>query len=472
MAIRIACTALALPLTAFIALLLMPSLDRSWGSSGFHFYVVSAASLLAAGVCGVLIFSARSIRETQILFLALCFFSIGLIFSVHGLTTPGHLYHHPTAAIGRSPWLTTLVAGIFAMLSVISLPLLMERTRLRLPHATFFTFGGLVVAYVAISLAFPDWLIGFPTTKEWFQNLLTAITLSLLIFAAWRYYQSYLFARLPGQLAVAVGLVLLAEAQLSLDFGRFWHISWWWYHALFPAALGSVLFGWVLELIRARDVRAIAEAIVMRDALSQMNRGRPAELVSLANQIENHDLETLRHVDRVAAIAHAIGREQGFGPARLRELVLAAQMHDVGKIGLPPYILTKPGRLTDEEFEQIKQHPAKGSEIVSRVKNLEGIAVAIRHHHERFDGSGYPDRLAGENIPLEARIISVADTFDALISERPYRPAMSIHDAKIELARVSGTQLDPRFVEILVGILENGGVSLPVQREQVGSFAS
>jgi HD-GYP domain-containing protein (c-di-GMP phosphodiesterase class II) len=194
----------------------------------------------------------------------------------------------------------------------------------------------------------------------------------------------------------------------------------------------------------------------MRDALAQMNRGRPMVLVDLANQIENHDLETFRHVDRVAAFAYAIGKDMGFSAPRLRDLVMAGQMHDVGKIGLPSYILTKPGKLNEDEWARIKEHPGKGEDIVHHIRDLSSLGAIVRHHHERWDGSGYPDALAGENIPLESRIISVADTFDALTSQRPYRPAMTIDEAKAELVRVSGTQLDPQLVEVMIKLMDDG----------------
>ena len=456
MAARLAFIALAAPPALFALLLAVPGLDAEWGTASFHFYVVTAASFLAAGACGVLVLSARSIRETRILFLALSFFALSMIFAVHGLTTPGFIFDKPYAAVERSPYISTLAAGFFATLSVISIPRFMEHTRLRLPDLTFAVCAGLVCVYVLASLAAPNWLEGFPTRREWFRDALSALTIGLLCFAGWRYFQSYRFTRLPGQLAVTAGLFFLAEAQVSLNFGELWYYSWWLYHGLFLAAFSSVLAGWTWELVRAGDARAIAEAIAMRDALSQFNRGRTADLVTLADQIENHDLETFRHVDRVAAFAYAIGRELNFGAARLRDLVLAAQMHDIGKIGLPPYILTKPGKLTDDEFAQVKLHPGKGYEIVTRVKSIEGLASLIRHHHERFDGAGYPDSLAGEAIPLEARIIAVADTFDALTSQRPYRPAMSIPDARAELLRVSGAQLDPACVETLLKLIDAG----------------
>ncbi len=453
---RIAAVALAIPLAMFVALLWIPGLDKSWGTSSFHFYVVSAATLLSAAACLILIVSARTIRETRIMFLALAYFALAVFFAVHGLGTPGFIFDEAYASLGRSPWLATLAAGFFAMLSVITIPALSHHTRLRTPEAIFAVSAGATCAYFIISMLSPNWLADFPTQKEWFQHLLTVVTISMLLFAAWRYFQSYLFARLPGQLAVAVGLVFLAEAQISLDFGVFWQYSWWLYHGLFLVSFATVLGGWTWEVVRAREGSAIADGLAMRDALTQLNRGRPNDLVALADQIENHDLETFKHTDRVAAFAYAIGRELGFNASRLRDLVLAAQMHDVGKIGLPYYILTKPGPLTEDEWAHIRQHPGKGFDILSRMNNMLPIAVVIRHHHERFDGTGYPDGAEGETIPLDARIISVADTFDALTSERPYRPAMTVEQAVIELRKVAGSQLDPKLVTVVTRLIENG----------------
>jgi hypothetical protein len=465
MAQRVAAIALAIPALLFGALLAFPSLDHSWGTFSFHFWVVSAASLLSAAACAILILSARSMRETRVQFLALTFFTLGMLFSIHGLGTPGFIFDEPYASLSRSPWMATLAAGIFAALSVVRLPRIEEGARVRVPQLVFGTTVALTGGYFLISLVSPDWLSGFPTQREWFQHTLTGLTVGLLGFAAWRYYQSYQFARLPGQLAVVVGLLFLAEAQVSLDFGVFWQYSWWMYHGLFLVAFCTVLLGWTWEVIRARDGRAIAEALAMRDALAQMNRGRPTELVSLANKIENHDLETFRHVDRVAAFAYAIGKDLGFGASRLRDLVMAGQMHDVGKIGLPSYILTKPGKLSEDEWAHIKQHPGKGEEIVQRIADLAPIAVVVRHHHERYDGTGYPDGLSGGDIPLESRIISVADTFDALTSKRPYRPALTIEAAKEELRKVSGTQLDPQIVTVLIKLMDNG--SLVMTRKEL-----
>jgi HD-GYP domain-containing protein (c-di-GMP phosphodiesterase class II) len=122
----------------------------------------------------------------------------------------------------------------------------------------------------------------------------------------------------------------------------------------------------------------------------------------------------------------------------------------VGKISIPGSILAKPGPLTDEEFTLLKQHTVRGHEIAEQVEALRGLAVIIRHHHERMDGGGYPDSLAGETIPLLSRIIAVADSYDAMTSRRPYREALGHEEALAELVRVRGEQLDPRCVDAFI----------------------
>ena len=136
-------------------------------------------------------------------------------------------------------------------------------------------------------------------------------------------------------------------------------------------------------------------------------------------------------------------------------LRIAATLHDVGKMAIPDRILCKPGRLTAEEFELIKGHSAAGAELVAGVEGLEPIVPWIRHSHESFDGTGYPDGLRGEEIPLASRIMLVADAFDAITSTRPYRAGLSVAHAREELMRHAGTQFDPRCVEALLACLDD-----------------
>lgn len=158
------------------------------------------------------------------------------------------------------------------------------------------------------------------------------------------------------------------------------------------------------------------------------------------------------HSDRVANISTWIAGEMGVNTRVQNFVHVAAHLHDIGKIGVPDSVLLKKGRLTVEEFEVIKTHPETGFEILHKVKILRPIAHAVRYHHERWDGSGYPGRLAGERIPLASRIIAVADAYDAMTSTRPYRPSLTHEEAVAELKRCSGSQFDPGVIDVIIGL--------------------
>ncbi len=160
------------------------------------------------------------------------------------------------------------------------------------------------------------------------------------------------------------------------------------------------------------------------------------------------DLE--KHSSEVALAVAGVAEKLELDPRRRVELIFASLLHDVGKIGVSEEILLKPAELTSEEFGEVKRHPAFGAQLIEQVPALEPIAPAIRHHHERFDGAGYPEKLEGTDIPLEARILAVADSFIAMIEERPYSPAMTEEDACRELERCAGTQFDPAVVKAFV----------------------
>ncbi|MBW1850422.1 MAG: HD domain-containing protein [Deltaproteobacteria bacterium] len=169
---------------------------------------------------------------------------------------------------------------------------------------------------------------------------------------------------------------------------------------------------------------------------------------SLVYAIEAKDEYTSGHSERVSYYSMLIGKQLGLDEKKTRDLKWASILHDIGKIGIPEGILNKPDRLTDAEFEIIKGHPARGGEILNPVKQLTNSLPGIIHHHERYDGAGYPQGLKGEEIPLAGRIIAVADTFDAINSTRAYRAAKNPEEAFEIIEEVAGSQLDPHMVEM------------------------
>jgi HD-GYP domain-containing protein (c-di-GMP phosphodiesterase class II) len=176
--------------------------------------------------------------------------------------------------------------------------------------------------------------------------------------------------------------------------------------------------------------------------------------LALVAAAEVHSPPLGDHLRAVSRTAHHIGIDMGLTQDRLDTLVAGALLHDVGKIGVSDSILQKPGALSKEEEQIMRQHPVVGASLIGEIEELKEAMPAVRHHHERFDGAGYPDGLEGEEIPLEARIVLVADAFDSMIRGRPYRFRISTTDALRELARHAGTQFDPEVVEAFVRVLE------------------
>jgi HD-GYP domain-containing protein (c-di-GMP phosphodiesterase class II) len=194
----------------------------------------------------------------------------------------------------------------------------------------------------------------------------------------------------------------------------------------------------------AADLREVFKR--ERARAQELRASYMATVRALSNAVEARDAYTGQHADRVSAFGLELARRAGMDVVRRPQLEFGFLLHDVGKVAVPDAILFKTGPLTDEEYGLIAQHPVTGAEILRDVTFLgDGIDV-VRHHHERWDGQGYPDRLEGEEIPLSARVFAVADTLDALTTDRPYRPAVSWDVARDIIRDAAGTQFDPAVV--------------------------
>jgi diguanylate cyclase (GGDEF)-like protein len=216
-------------------------------------------------------------------------------------------------------------------------------------------------------------------------------------------------------------------------------------------------------------LRALEDARVRGDGIAGFLVGAEAPAIpddtpvaetvqALVEAVEFRDPYTRGHLEAVSELARRIGRRVSLSSEEMSALVVGALLHDLGKIGIPDRILQKPGPLTLEEYEVIKQHPMLGARMLASVRELASALPVVRHHHERFDGRGYPDGLRGRNIPLIARVVSVADAFDAMLRERPYGHALSRAAALQEVESNSGSQFDPEIVRAFLEALgESGG---------------
>jgi putative nucleotidyltransferase with HDIG domain len=193
----------------------------------------------------------------------------------------------------------------------------------------------------------------------------------------------------------------------------------------------------------------------VRRLYRQMQRAICQSLLGLANALEAKDAYTRGHSERVSALSRGVASALGLAPGIIDIVGQAGLLHDIGKIGVPEAILQKRGSLSSEEWQIMRGHPVIGAQIVAPFEFFEGAARVIRHHHERWDGSGYPDGLMRDDIPLEARIVAVADVFDALTSARSYRPALTRDAARALLRQEAGRTLDATIVAALLVMLES-----------------
>jgi diguanylate cyclase (GGDEF)-like protein len=233
------------------------------------------------------------------------------------------------------------------------------------------------------------------------------------------------------------------------------------YNAQDPSFSLSVSLGFAVEDGPYLDTRGLfkkADDVMYKDKLQQSYSSRSATVQALIKTLEARDFITDGHAGRLHNYAQKLGQSLGLSEERLNDLQILARFHDLGKVGISDHILFKPGRLTDEEFEEMKRHCEIGHRIALSTSDLAPVADYILKHHEWWDGRGYPLGIQGEEIPLECRILAIVDAYDAMTSERPYKGAMSHIESVQELRRCAGTQFDPNLVEEFIRIVGESDV--------------
>ncbi len=193
----------------------------------------------------------------------------------------------------------------------------------------------------------------------------------------------------------------------------------------------------------------------LKESQENLEKAYLESIQTLRYTVEAKDRYTRGHSDRVSEFSVLIGKHMGLSEKDLKTLKIGGLFHDIGKIGIPDSILLKEGKLDDNEYSEIKNHPSIGKHILSNASIFADIIPIVYHHHEKYNGTGYPEQLAGEQIPLLARIAAVADTFDAMTSKRSYRNAIPIEYVRAEIEKCSGTQFDPEIAKVFLDILDN-----------------
>jgi len=435
-----------LPYLVFEILRRQPSWDAVFALPGPHFYVVSSVAMLALVAAVFIGVAGRRVRNIKVSFLALSFISLAVLFMVHGLSTPKlllHVTHLPSVSAPLSVIFATFWLWLSSWHSDHPLiRFLACRERILLPLWT-----SLLVLAGLIGLLWPE-IVDFVRLDIYPLNSSTALlVIAVNLMTGYRYYRSYLYSRFPLELAIVYGAGLMIAAQLIMTQGEVWHSSWWLYHFLLLASMLVVLAGLYRQYASQRSLAGAIKGLFTTDPVERITHALQPSVKALMLATESRDPYTAGHNFRVTLYALKIAEQLQLGPEQLRALVGGAIVHDVGKIETPDAVLNKPGRLTPEERAIIEEHPVRGYEMCRNLGFMEEELGIIRSHHEKWNGEGYPDRLAGENIPRLARIVAVADVYDALTSTRSYRPAMSHAEAMGVLNASKGTHFDPACVE-------------------------
>ncbi|HET6171401.1 MAG TPA: HD-GYP domain-containing protein [Gaiellales bacterium] len=439
--------AVAIGLAPVVPLLLAH--DRwAFAVPNVHFYAVSATALVCAGLAVTLGVLGVRRRDRRTAGIGAGFTVIASLLAVHGLTTPGFLIESEyTAAVGVAGALAVPLGGAVILAALLSRPRELGYVR----DLLFLQAGvvAVVVAFGSFALLEPQAIPAIPVALRplvWWIVGANALVYGLLALRALRTFQ---LTRRLGDLAVVAGLVWLAIAVATYLLSPVWSIGFWSGHVLELGAFLVITSALLSDLVRATPSRALRSEIDVRDVVTQQEELLGSWVARLLARLAVKDGSTREHTRRVAQLAVEVGQELGLRGARLRGLAVAALLHDVGKLQVPDAILSKAGPLTGAEFELIKRHPADGATLLGHIGGFGQEIPLVRGHHERLDGSGYPDGLRGDELCLEVRILAVCDVYDALTNERVYRRAFGHFQALTMLQQARGTGFDSDVLDAL-----------------------
>ena len=414
----------------------------------FSLVTVSAAACIFGATVVIALADRRDMAEIGLLGAAMMVTSVMPL--VHGLTTPGVLYDS-TEAFAASSFLALPVAVAVAF------PLLASRTSLgrwAARHWRDWTLLALLGVFVLASIVvfFPDW-IDTPDPHAPVTVAMSVGTLAAIVALSVRQLRLYDLGDHPSHLVAAIAFALLSVTALLPTVETAYSAAFWWLHLAGALGVAGVSVGMIVSKRMTRSAQDILAPVLVRDPLVAFELGLSPVVHRFVSDLERKDQLTRDHVVRTGELAIRVGERMNLKARDLRDLGLAAMLHDIGKLRTPDEILKKPSSLSAEEYEVIKLHPVHGAEMLAAEPTLSSCAPIVRSHHERIDGAGYPDGLAGDAIPLPARIIAVCDAIDAMTHDRQYRKAMPLAMGFAILREHAGSQWDDDVVRYVMATL-------------------
>jgi len=444
----------------------IPGGHRQLGSELLLFWIVVLAATTCVATSSMLWFRAHRDDTAELGFHAAFLMGVSVLPLVHGVTTPGVLYGPNEATMTAVLWAVPI-----SCLAALPLALPPERMHRLLSRWRWWT-GGWITCQMLISVA----LLIHPSILP-FHDMgsieARMIVLSGAAFVAglsFRQIKMYEIGGRPASLVVAFAYAAIGASFLVWIADRPLTFGFWLAHALDIAGVsgGTVVGFWLYR--RGELEQKLLAPLVARQPLDALEIGLDPTVRRFMADLALKDVVTQVHVARTAETAMKVGEQLGLRPKDLRLLGLGALLHDIGKLEIDDEILKKPGRLTGDEFEYVKTHTAIGERLVQASPALADIGPIVRHHHERIDGRGYPDGLAGEQIPKLARVVAVCDAYDAMVHTRQYRQGMGTDRAAAVLREHAGSQWDSEVVAVLLYLAERGRI--PAAPTKLASVAA
>jgi HD-GYP domain-containing protein (c-di-GMP phosphodiesterase class II) len=415
-----------------------------------HFAGVGLTALVAAVAAVALTIVGARRRDARTVLVGTAFSAMATLLALHGIATPGMLIGD-NGVVSFTGGATLPIGG--AVLALSALP------ALRRPGGVkpLLVLQGLLLAAIlglgAVGMLVPSTVPAVPEPRTAPALALLAVGLGFYGLLGLRALRTLLLTRRRADLLVLVGIAWLAAALPPAMMLHYWELGWWlghWFELVGIAIVGVPV---ALDLHRGAQSRPLAGDLSGAELVAAEEAFLGAHVRALTVSLAAKDEYTEEHTRRVALRAVRVGEELGLSPIRLRALATGALVHDIGKLSVPDSVLKKPGPLTDVEFALIQRHPQSGDKLLADLGFGNDIRQLVRDHHERLDGSGYPNGAAGLEISVDVRILAVCDVYDALISNRVYREAWT-HDRALALLREeSGTAFDPKCVAALERVL-------------------
>jgi HD-GYP domain-containing protein (c-di-GMP phosphodiesterase class II) len=416
-----------------------------------HFYGVGVSALVAMAAAVALTTAGARARDARTVVVGGGFSVMAALLAVHGLVTPGVLMG-PNGLIALTGGATLPVGGLVLVLS--GLRHFNEPKSIPRIIALQGVLAALIVGLSLVGALAPEVVPPVPAPRSPAAWVLFVVGLLAFGALAVRATNTFLLTRRVADLVVVLGLVLLAASLYGALVLTFMDLGWWLGHLFEVLGIGFVGASAAYDLRRGRRSRPLAGDLRAAEIVASEEAFLGARVRALMVRLAEKDTSTEEHTRRVAALAVEVGEQLGLPATRLRSLAIGGLLHDIGKLSVPDAILKKPGPLGDDEFATVKLHPERGRELLNELGGFdESVKRLVLDHHERLDGRGYPRGLTAGELDLETRILALCDVYDALVSERVYRPAWTLEEALALVREESGAAFDARCVKALVQVL-------------------